>query len=88
MVHKLWLKNTQNIRLFDVCNFDLHAMTLVFNLHLDMVVTYLHAKIGSIGQRIQKLWHGQTDTWADTQTNGQIDRQTCVKHLPTHSRGR
>ena len=34
-----------------------------------MVVTYLHAKMGSIGQKVQKLWPGNTDTHKDRQTH-------------------
>ena len=40
-------------------DFDLGPITLALKLDLDMVVTYLHAKIRSIGQAVQKLSLGK-----------------------------
>ena len=40
---------------FGCCDLALDSMTFTSELDLDMVVTYLHAKIRSIGQALQKL---------------------------------
>ena len=47
--------------LFDVCDLDFELMTLVLKLDPDMVVTYT-PQMRSKGQRVQKLWPGQTDS--------------------------
>ena len=40
MVQKLWLRNTEKLTLFDVCDLDRDPVTLVLKLDLDMLVTY------------------------------------------------
>ena len=40
---------------FGCCDLALDPMTFTLELDLHMVVTYLHAKIRSIGQAVQKL---------------------------------
>ena len=39
MVQKLWLANTKNVMLYNVCNLDRDLMTLALKLDLDIMVT-------------------------------------------------
>ena len=51
-------------------------MTFIYKFDLDMVEKYLHAKMRSIGQPVQKLSSGNTDTQTDRHTDRQTHRQT------------
>ena len=52
---------THIISAIHVCGLNLNGITLILKLELDMVVTYLHAKMGSVGQRVQRLWLRNTN---------------------------
>ena len=47
-----------------------------------MIVAYFYTKMRSTGHLVQKLLSGNTD-----RHNRHTDTQTCVKPLPTPSRG-
>ena len=95
IIQKLWLRNTKKIMLFNACDLGLDPMTLILELDLDTIVTYLYTKNEVNRSKSSKVmvWkHRQTDTQTHRQTHRethrQTDRQTCVKPLPTRSRGR
>ena len=53
----------QKFQLFNwTCDLDLDQMTLILKFDLDLVVTYLHTKMRSIGQGVQQLWPENKDT--------------------------
>ena len=47
--------------LFNVCELDLDKMTLILKLDLLIKVTYLHTKMKSLDQMVNKLWLKNTE---------------------------
>ena len=82
-----------------MCDLELDPMTLISELDLDIIVTYLHAKNEvnrSSGSKVIVRIHTQTHTHTHRHTHGHTHRhtdtqthtQTKVKPLPTRIRGR
>ena len=53
---KLWLRNTENLVLFHICDLDFDPMTLILKLNLGMVLTYLHVTNEVNRSKGSKLW--------------------------------
>ena len=65
--------DTAKFQLFSACDHDFDLMTLLCEIYLDMVVTYLYAK-----NKVSRSKSSKVIIWTDRQTDTHTYKQTCI----------